>query len=49
MNRSSKNKYSNELLSLNSFVDNINDGYTKNKKDAQEELKTVKKISKVIL
>ena len=40
--RYKKDKYSNELLSIQSFLDNINDEYIKNKKDALEEFKTVK-------
>ena len=33
-----------ELLSIKTFLDNINSGITKNKKDAQKEFKTIKKI-----
>ena len=40
--RYNKDKYSNELLSIQSFLDNINDEYIKNKKDALKEFKTVK-------
>ena len=37
-----KDKYSNELESIQTFLDNINEEYIKNKKDALEEFKTVK-------
>ena len=37
-----KDKDSNELLSIQSFLDNINDEYIKNKKDAWKESKTIK-------
>ena len=40
--RYNKDKYSNELLSIQSFLDNINEEYIKNKKDELEEFKTVK-------
>ena len=40
--RYNKDKDSNELLSIQSFLDNINEEYIKNKKDALEEFKTVK-------
>ena len=40
--RYNKDKYSNELLSIQTFSDNINEEYIKNKKDALEEFKTVK-------
>ena len=40
--RFNKNKHSNELLSIQTFLDNITNEYTKNKKDALEEFKTVK-------
>ena len=42
IDRYNKDQYSNELLSLNSFIDNINDGYIKDKKDARKESRTVK-------
>ena len=42
-NRYNKDNDSFELLSLKSFIDNINDKYIKNKKDAMDEFKTVKK------
>ena len=37
-----KNKHSNELESIQSFLDNITNEYIKNKKDALKEFKTVK-------
>ena len=37
-----KDKHSNELLSIQTFLDNINNEYIENKKDASEEFKTVK-------
>ena len=37
-----KNQDSNDLLSIKSFIDNIDDGYIKNKKDAQKEFRTIK-------
>ena len=37
-----KDKHSNELLSIQTFLDNITNEYIKNKKDALEEFKTVK-------
>ena len=37
-----KDKHSNELLSIQTFLDNITNQYIKNKKDALEEFKTVK-------
>ena len=37
-----KDKHSNELLSIQTFLDNINNEYIENKKDALEEFKTVK-------
>ena len=40
--RYNKDKDSLELLSIQSFLDNINDEYIKNKKDALSEFKTVK-------
>ena len=40
--RYNKDKYSNELLSIQSFLDNINNEYIKNKKDAWKEFKTIK-------
>ena len=40
--RYNKDKDSNELLSIQSILDNINDEYIKNKKDALNEFKTVK-------
>ena len=40
--RYNKDKDSNELLSIQTFLDNINEEYIKNKKDALEEFKTVK-------
>ena len=40
--RHNKDKYSLELLSIQSFLDNINDEYIKNKKDTLSEFKTVK-------
>ena len=40
--RCNKDKYSNELESIQTFLDNINEEYIKNKKDALEEFKTVK-------
>ena len=41
--RYQKDKDSHEFLSMQTFLDNINRGYIKNKKDAQEEFKTVKR------
>ena len=40
--RYNKDKHSNELQSIQNFLDNITNDYIKNKKDALEELKTVK-------
>ena len=40
--RYNQDKDSNELLSIQSFLDNINEEYIKNKKDALKEFKTVK-------
>ena len=40
--RYNKDKDSNELLSIKTFLDNITSEYIKNKKDALEEFKTVK-------
>ena len=40
--RYNKDKDSFELLSIQNFLDNINNEYIKNKKDALRELKTVK-------
>ena len=40
--RYNKDKDSNELLSIKTFLDNITNEYIKNKKDALEEFKTVK-------
>ena len=40
--RYSKDKHSNELLSIQNFLDNITEEYIKNKKDASEEFKTVR-------
>ena len=40
--RYNKDKHSNELLSIQTFLDNITNKYIKNKKDALEEFKTVK-------
>ena len=40
--RYNKDKHFNELLSIQTFLDNITNEYIKNKKDALEELKTVK-------
>ena len=40
--RYNKDKNSNELLSIQTFLDNITNEYIKNKKDALEEFKTVK-------
>ena len=47
-NRYNKDNDSFELLSLKSFIDNINDKYIKNKKDAMDKFKTVKKMLKVM-
>ena len=44
-----KDKDSFELLSITTFLDNINSDRTKNKKDAQKEFKTIKKMFKVNL
>ena len=41
--RYEKDKDSVELLRMRTFLSNINKGYIKNKKDAQEEFKTVKR------
>ena len=38
-----------ELFTLRTFIDNINNERVKNKKDAQEEFKTIKKMLKVKL
>ena len=38
--RYNKDKHSNELLSIKTFLDNITNWYIKNKKDASEEFKT---------
>ena len=40
--RYNKDKKSNELKSIQTFLDNINNEYIKNKKDALEEFKTIK-------
>ena len=40
--RYNKDKHSNELLSIQNFLDNLTNEYIKNKKDALEEFKTVK-------
>ena len=40
--RYNNDKHSNELLSIQNFLDNITNEYIKNKKDALEEFKTVK-------
>ena len=40
--RYNKDKHSNELLSIQNFLDNITNEYIKNNKDALEEFKTVK-------
>ena len=40
--RYNKDKHSNELLSIQTFLDNITNEYIKNNKDALEEFKTVK-------
>ena len=40
--RYNKDKHSNELLSIQNFLDNITNEYIKNKKDALEKFKTVK-------
>ena len=40
--RYNKDKHSNELLSIQTFLDNITSEYIKNRKDALEEFKTVK-------
>ena len=40
--RYNKDKYSNELLSIQSFLDNINNEYIENKKDAWKEFKTIR-------
>ena len=40
--RYNKDKHSNELLSIQTFLDNITNEHIKNKKDALEEFKTVK-------
>ena len=42
VSRYNKDKHSNELLSIQTFLDNITNEYIKNKKDALEEFKTVK-------
>ena len=42
--RYNKDKHSNELLSIQTFLDNITNKYIKNKKDALEEFKTVKNV-----
>ena len=39
-----KDKHSNELKSIQTFLDNRTNEYIKNKKDALEEFKTVKRI-----
>ena len=39
--RYTKYKHSNELKSIQTFLDNINNEFIKNKKDALEEFKTV--------
>ena len=44
-----KDEDSFELLSIKTFLDNINSGRTKNKKDARKEFNTVKKMFKVNL
>ena len=40
--RYNKDKHSNELLSIQTFLDNITNEHIKNKKDALEQFKTVK-------
>ena len=45
--RYNKDKYSNELLSIQTFLYNITNEYIKNKKDALEEFKTVKNNVKI--
>ena len=47
--RYNKDKHSNELLSIQNFLDNITNEYIKNKKDALEEFKTVKNNVKELL
>ena len=42
LDRYSKDKKSNELKSIQTFLDSITKGYIKNKKDALEEFKTIK-------
>ena len=42
IDRYNKNKKSNELKSIQSFLDNVTNEYIKNKKDALEEFKTLK-------
>ena len=44
-----KDKDSFELLSIKTFLDNINSDRTKNKKDARKEFKTIRKMLKVNL
>ena len=44
-----KDKDSFELLSIKTFLENINSGITKNKEDAQKEFKIIKKMFKVDL
>ena len=44
--RYNKDKFSLELLSIQSFLDNINNEYIKNKKDAWKEFKTIKNNAK---
>ena len=43
ISRYDKDDKSFELLSIKTFLDNINDEHIKNKKDAREEFKTEKK------
>ena len=44
--RYNKDKFSLELLSIQSFLDNINNEYIENKKDAWKEFKTIKNNAK---
>ena len=44
-----KDKDSFELLSIKTFLDNINNYKIKNKKDVRKEFKTIKKLFKVNL
>ena len=47
-NRYSKERDSTELLSIQNFLDAINNGYIKNKDDAREKLKKLKKKLRVM-